>query len=309
LIKLVKSLFKLAEGLLVIFLPLVIFYWTLSLIDIDIIKPITAIAGAVIEPLMIPFKSFIKYRVKYNNVNVDYSVLIFAGMIVLSAYVLNICGHILTYMEKIAEKIKNKIKEQEQLIIKAQEKKEYVKELNKNKTIYVALKLIKQEPKEAYLIQNEGDDLFSVGLVDSYENSIINICTKFSAKIFGNVGGAKNVHGFIFDDVDKFLEYLPFLKDRIEEINSGMLDLNVKFDYKAACHCSYSDVSSDVDFEILNRIINLCGIGEIYLSELLKRRLDVMDTIKGFNFFSRGVYLIKDKQVDLFRLQFEKSEE
>ena len=99
------------------------------------------------------------------------------------------------------------------------------------------------------------------------------------------------------------MQFLPYLTERIEEINKGMLDLNVKFSYKTACHCSITDASAGVDFNITSKILNLCGDKEILLSELLKNRLDLTEN-KNFKLNSRGIYLIKDKQMDVFKIQF-----
>jgi hypothetical protein len=305
LIKFIKGLFKLVEGILFIFLPVVVFYWALTLVNIDIVKPFTAILGSFIDPLIVPFKSSIEYSVEYDkDYTVNYTILFFAGIVLGTAFMFTIIGRILDFIEKILNKIKLNVKKQEKLRKKREEKQEFIKEVTKNNTLYVMLKLTRNQPKESYLMKDKKDDFFSVGLVDSYETSLANVYKKFSGKTYKNPDGTNNLNNYIFTDINKFLEFLPFLKERVEEVNKGMIDLNVKFDYKIACHCSYSDASALVDFEITSGILNLCGDREILLSELLKDLLETTDN-NNFRLFSRGIYLIKDKQMDVFKLKFD----
>ena len=301
-IKFLKGLSKLIEGILFIFLPIVVFYWSLTLINLDIVKPFITMLGSFIDPLILPFKSYLEYKITYeNDYTVDYTILLFAVMILCTAFMFTIIGSILDFINKIIEKTKHKIKMQEVIRKKQEQKQSFINEVVKNNTVYVVLKLTKNLTKESYLIK-EDDDFFSVGLVDSYETSLKNIYKKFHAKSFENLGGTSGLNNYIFTDINKFLEYLPFFIERIEEVNKGMNDLNIKFSYEIACHCSYSDTSAEVDFDITSAILNLCGNREILLSELLKSRLGVLEN-KNFKLYSRGIYLIKDKQMDIFKFK------
>ncbi len=301
-IKLIKGIFRLAEGITFLFLPIVVFYWAISLINLDIVKPLTFLLGAFIDPLISPFKDYIEYSINYNSFAVNYTILIFAGMVLFAGVTLAIIGRIFEFFESISNKVSLKIKEQDVLKKKQELKMAYVKEVSKNNTLYVTLKLIKNEPKEAYLIKNDGDDFFSVGLVDSYENSLASVYKKFSGYQHSNFGGGEKIYNYIFSDINKFLEFLPFFINRVDEVNKGMIDLNIKFDYKLACHCSYSDASSDIDIDITANILNLCGNREILLSEILKSRLEIIPNLQ-YKLNSRGIYLIKEKQMDIFKLK------
>ncbi|OGH95940.1 MAG: hypothetical protein A2039_02735 [Candidatus Melainabacteria bacterium GWA2_34_9] len=302
-IKLLKGLFKLIEGILFIFLPIVVFYWSLTLINLDVVRPFITILGSFIDPLILPFKSYLEYKITYeNDYTVDYTILFFAVMILCTAFIFTLIGRILDFINNIIEKIQNKIKMQDVIRKKQEEKQAYINEVTKNNTIYVVLKLTRNQTKEAYLIKSEDADFFSVGLVDSYESSLKNVYKKFNGKNFGRLGGTNGLNNYIFTDINKFLEYLPFFMERIEEVNKGMQDLNIKFSYEIACHCSYSDASAQVDLDITSTILNLCGDREILLSELLKSRLGVTEN-KTFKLYSRGIYLIKDKQMDVFKFK------
>lgn len=302
-IKLLKNLNKLIEGILFLILPVVIFYWALSLVNLDFVKPFIVGLGSIIDPLMSPFKDFVHYTVDYDTFTVDYSILLFAGLILAAALTLTLLGHILNFIDIIIEKIQFKIKLSEDLRKKQEEKQEFINEIKKNNTFYVIVKLTRLEPKDSYLLKSENDDFFSVGLIDSYESSLANIYKKYSAKLHTN-GGYNNFNTYIFNDIGKVLEFLPFFMNRVEEVNKGMLDLNIKFDYKIVLHCSYSSTSAPVDIEIASKILNLCDNKEILLSEILKNRLDIIENPK-YRLYSRGIYLINDKQMDVFKLKLE----
>lgn len=302
--KYLKGLNKLIEGLLFLLLPLVVFYWSLTLIKFDIVKPFISILGSFIDPMMLPFKTFIEYKVYYTDYTIDYTILIFAGIVLVTAFLFTINGHLLNFVEEIINRAKIQAQLQENLKKQEEAKQEYLKEVNRYQTIYVLLKLIKNEPNASYLIKKDENDFFSAGIVDSYESSLSNAYKKFSARHVGAKSIGHNMHGYIFTNLNKFLEYLPFFMGKLEEVNKGMLDLNIKFEYEIACHCSYSDSTSDVDFEIASKILNLCGKQEILLSELLKNRLELLEN-SNFKLHSRGIYLIHDKQMDVYKLQFD----
>lgn len=305
--KYLKGLCQLISGILFILLPVVIFYWSLTLVNLEFIKPLVAVLASFIDPILAPVKPYILYAHNYETFSVDYTILIFAGLLLILAFVFVGIGNIFDFIDELIDEIKLKLKKRELIKRKEEERQEYLNELGKNKTIYVILKLIKNTPKESYLIKDSGEDFFSVGLVDSYENSLSDLYKKFFAKYHGHIGDYNDTHGYIFNDINRFLSYLNFFAARVEEVNKGMLDLNIKFDYKIACHCSISDASADVDFEITSKILNLSGNREILLSELLKSRLEIMEKSENnqFKLLSRGIYLIKDKQIDVFKLQYD----
>lgn len=300
-LKLFKGLNKFIEGILYVFIPIIVFYWSLTLVNLDIIRPLVIVIGVFIEPLMHPLKNYITFIVHYDGFSVDYTILVFAGLILAIAVLFTINGNILTFIEIIIEKIKYEAKIKDRKRKAKETEEEYIKEINKNRTIYVLLKLTRNQVRESYLIKDDGNDFFSVGLIDSYENSIYEFYKKFSGKPCGIIGGVNNQRGFIFTDINDFLKFLPYLSERIEEINKGMLDLNTVFTYKTACHCSLTDANADIDLDITAKILNLCGNKEILLSELIKERLELTEN-KNFKLYSRGIYLINDKQMDVFKL-------
>jgi len=302
LLKYIRNFFKFIEGLLYIYLPVVIFYWSLTLINLDVVKPFTSILGSLIDPLIEPWKWLISTKVDFEGFTIDYTILFYAGIVLVTALIFTMIGKILIKIENLTNLIANKIKQKEFLLKKRLEKEEQIKVINKNKTIFLILKLVKSQAKESYLVREGQDDFFSVGLVESYENSLLNDFKKFEGKEY-KMELPHLEKAMIFTDLDRLIEFFPFFERRIEDVNKGMLDLNIKFDYKISCHCSVSEASAEIDFEITSNILNLCGTREILMSEMLKNRLDLLQNPK-FKMFSRGIYLIKDKQMDVFKFKY-----
>lgn len=301
--KYLKEFNKLIEGLLFLFLPVVLFYWSLTLINLDIVKPIISFLGMFIDPLIEPIREMITYRAIYADYTVDYTILLFSAIILVLAFALTLNGHILCYVEGKMEQTKIKQKNKEILKHKQEQKEEFIRDISQNKVIYVIFKLIKIKPTESYLVKEGDDDFFSENMITSYQNTILNIFKKNSATFYGNIENDQTKYGYMFFDVENFLEFLPNLTSKIEEINKGMNDLNTQFEFKISCHCSFTEASADVDFLIASKILNLCGNKEILLSELLKNRLEITGS-SDFNLYSRGVYLIQDKQMDVYKLQY-----
>ena len=303
-LKFLKKANKLIEGVLFLVLPVVVFYWSLTLVNLDIVKPLISALGSVIDPFIDPIRPFITYSNNYDNMTVDYTILIFATILMCTAFLFTLNGNILDYIDTTLEKVKEKKLQREKIKQQEEERQAYVQEINRNRTIYVILKLIKNAPNEAYLVKDESNDFFSAGIIESYERSIKEAYLKFGGETYNKFSNEENLNCFIFYDINKFLHYLPYLMDRVEEVNKGMLELNIKFDYQVACHCSYSEASAEVDLGITHKILNLAGSKEILLSELLKCRLDTLCD-RDFKLFSRGIYLLNDKQMDVYKIQFD----
>jgi uncharacterized protein YggT (Ycf19 family) len=301
--KFIKALNKFFEGILFIFLPIIVFYWSLSLVNLDIVKPIMAILGLIIDPMVYPFRPLITYVANYQTYSVDYTVLFFAGLVLAAALLCTLNGHILRFIEEKMSEALELQKEKETLKHLEEEKREYHREVNKNSTIFVALKLIKNQPVASYLIKEDKNDFFSGGLVDSYESSICKAHLKFGGTNFNFKNSDESIVYFIFNDLQRFLDYLPYIEERVQEVNKGMLDLNICFDYKIAAHCAISDASAEADYQVVMKMLNLCAEKEVLLSEILKNRLELKEN-KNYKLFSRGIYLINDKQMDVYKLQF-----
>lgn len=301
--KLLKDFNKIIEGILFLILPIIVFYWSLTLLNIDIVRPLIAAVGLIIDPLIEPFRPYISYSMSYENMTVDYTVLLFAAGVLCTAFLFTVNGAVLQFIEDKCNEIDNIRRHKENLKQEEEERQAYIRTLNKNRTIYVIFRLIKNAPKESYLLKEGKQDFFSGGIIESYEKSVLEAYLKFGGEKRENTTDTENAECFIFYDIYKFLKFLPFLIERINEVNKGMFDLNVKFDYKIAAHCAYSDASAEADFSITSKILNLASSKEILLSELLKCRIDTLEN-QNFILLSQGIYLLNDKQTDVFKIEF-----
>ena len=139
------------------------------------------------------------------------------------------------------------------------------------------LRIIKIKQHEDYLVKGD-DGPFSVGLVDSYQLSLVNLAKKFSGKQYHNFNAGEETYSFVFTDIEKFLQYLKFLNQKMKEINKGTAELNTIFDTEIACSCSYSIATIDNDLAFIHKILKLCGKGEILITDTLKERIKALNS-------------------------------
>jgi len=297
-LKLLKTLSKICEGILWLYLPIVLFYWSLTLINLDAISPLKAVVGSIVQPLV----AIIEEYFNFGGAGVNYAPLILGIMVIILAVVFIITLKILNFIEKKLNDVKIKIKEQQELKIKLQEKEAHIQELEKNKVLFIMLKVDKSQQHENYLVKSDKDS-FTVGLVDSYETSIKNIAKNFSGKEYNDINAGSEIKNYIFTDTEKFLIYLIYLIDKIKEINKGTADLNTIFTYTITCSCGYDAATAQTDFQITGKMLNLAGNNEILITETLRKKFEYLDTDIQMKFESKGLYILDNKDVDVYRLK------
>ncbi len=304
-IKYIKTFVKIFEGLMWLYLPVVMIYWSLSLIELNAIIPLKATIGVIIMPLVIIIDKYFDFQFVFRNTEVDYTPVILAGAVTVSALLAMFASNVLDFIEEKLEIARIEILKQKEIKTKAKEKKMMAQELNRNKILYVMLKLKKVQRHETYLINNDKDS-FTVGLIDSYENTIKNIAKNFSGKEYKGFDAGSEVSNFVFTDTEQFLLYLHYLNEKVKEINKGTADdLNTIFSYGVACSCSQDFATVKTDFQLTGKILNLVGSEEIFITSILKQKLKNLDTDINMKFESKGVYILDNKDFDIFKLKLE----
>jgi len=301
--KFLKTLIKIFEGILWLYLPVVIFYWILLPVEFPFIKALKSFIGIFIEPLLVPLNSNFDFIFRYEDQEIGYGVLVLAGLVIFVILLAMASVKIIEVLEGRIFHLKIKIGQQERQKIKEQELKVIQEELNKNKVIFAMLKIIKKQEHEEYLVKAD-DSPFSVGLVDSYQTSLVNLAQKFSGNEYTNFNAGPDTYNFVFNDEERFLQYLKFLGQRMDEINKGTADLNTVFSFEIACSCGYSLVTAEADFSILAKILKLCGDKEILVTEKLKNKISGVKGFSGIKIAPKGLYMLDNHHLDVYLLQF-----
>ncbi|HSA06392.1 MAG TPA: hypothetical protein P5556_04370 [Candidatus Gastranaerophilales bacterium] len=302
--KFLKTLNKICEGLMWLYLPIIMFYWSLTLINLSAIAPLKALFGKLVQPLVILLDKSFNFQFTFGEAQVDYTPVILAIFVALMALVFIINSKILDFVDEKLKDLNKNLEIKKQKDIKSKEHESLLKELNKNKVIYVILKLIKIEKHESYLVKNENDS-FSVGLIDSYEISIKNIAKNFSGKEYKDpvINSDPNLSGYIFTDVEQFIIYITYLTEKIKEINKGTADLNTVFSFSVASSCSYTTATANIDFQLANKVLNLAKAEEVLITDLLKQKLKHLNSNFSLKFESKGMYMIDNKSIDVHGLK------
>lgn len=296
-----KTINKLIEGILWLYLPFVLIFWALSPIDFALIKGLRALLSVFIQPLITVLENNFEFSYSFEGSDITYTPLVLAGLVMLAIVSTIINAKTLDFIDNNILKFRMKMTQQAILSEKEKKQQSFNEELEKNKVIYVMLKILKTQRHDEYLVKND-DSAFSVGLIDSYQTSIVKLAEKFSGKEYKNFDAGADTYSFVFADVESFLQYFKVLRKRVTEINKGTADLNSVFNYKIACSCSYSLVTADTDLSITHKLLNLCAESEILITQTLKDKINLYNNSFKLKVEPKGLYMLNEHQVDVHRL-------
>ncbi len=297
-----KTINKLIEGLLWLYLPLVLFYWIITPVSFSPVLALRGYLAVIIEPLIIALDNNFNFSFFYADEDISYTPLVLAGLVVLAAIATIVNAKILDVIEEIAIKFKIKIDQKTLQSKKEKEKQNFQEELARNKTIFLALKVIKVQKHEEYLVKSD-DGPFSAGLIESYQTSIVSLAKKFSGKEYTKFEASPDVYNFIFTDEERFLQYLKYLDRRIKEINKGTAELNNVFNYEIACSCGYSMVTAEKDFALTGSMLKLCAHDETLITDTLKNKLQAFNDKFNLKFHPKGLYILNEQNVEVHKLK------
>ncbi len=304
-LKCLKTLIKIFEGLMWLYMPIIIFYWTLTLIQLDALTPLRTVVGIPVYPVIGFLNEYFNFQFYFGESEIDYTPFVLTIIVGLSIFISIFISNSLDFIDEKIEKIKIEWLKKQDIDAKKKLKNIHIKELNKNKIIYVLFKILKIESHENYLVQKD-DDSFSIGLIDSYETSIKNIAKSFSGKEFKSFSNDPALNSFIFTDTEQFVIFLKYFIEKIKEINKGTKDdLNTVFNYTIACSCSYDTATAETDLSLTKKVLNLVGNNEIFITDILKQKLDHIDTDLYMEFESKGIYILDEKDLDIYKLRID----
>lgn len=306
-IKFLTLINRLLEGFCWLYLPIILLYWALTLITIAAIEPLKNIVGIIVQPPVRAIDEYFNFQFMLGGTEVDYTPIALAGVVTICAICSVLTTQILDFISIKINDVKMEILRKTEIKNQQKEKEAYLQELERNKTIYMLLKLEKVQKHESYLVQQE-EDIFSKGMIESYETSIKNMAKNFAGVEYKNFENKNGAVCFVFNDAKKFIKYINIFTNKIPEINQGTADLNTIFSYIMACSCSYDVATAETDLIITERILNLVGKNEIYLTSLLKEKLENVETDLNLKFESKGLYLFDKKDIEVYKMQIKQDE-
>ncbi|OGI05138.1 MAG: hypothetical protein A2287_06830 [Candidatus Melainabacteria bacterium RIFOXYA12_FULL_32_12] len=300
--KLLKGFVKLIEAISLLLVPIIMFYWFLTLINLQAIKPFIAILGYVFSPFLSFIKVYANFNIKYEDITVDFAPFILASIFVVVFFVFSGFEKILDNVELMIKENKKKIQEAREREQQELQRMKYLEELAKNKITYLVLKFRQKETANAYLYVGR-EDVFGEGILGTMVNDIINKSKGFNGRQADGFEGEDGACNFIFYNIIDAIDYAFYVHNKVVEINKEVLDQSKRFYYGIACHCSYSEATEGQDFVSTTKFLNLGGDNEVIVSELFKKKYEALKEDTNLIFESKGIYNIEDKQVEIFDLK------
>lgn len=300
--KFLKGLIKFIQAILLFSIPLILSYWFLSVLNLEPIKPFVAILGSMFDPFIDFIKLYLHYQIVYDNVTVDFDPLILAVTVMVLVFILIGFENIFNEIDKIIAKAKEKVRETKEKHYIEIQKMDFIEELAKNKVTYSLMKLRKKQSSFSYLYKAE-EDLFGGGVFSTMVNDIINKAKELNGKIIDDYNEENGEKAYIFYNVTDAIDYAFFVHNKVNEINTEVLDQAEKLFYSFSFHCAYSEATANMDLQITKKILMLGSDDEIIVSELFKNKYEALKAESNILFESKGIYCINENEIEIFQLK------
>ena len=300
--KFLRTIIILIEGILLFLIPVVLFYWFLLILDLNILQPIVYFLGKVFNPFLSVINLFVHFQINYKEKVIDLNPFLLAVVLLLITFVFYGIEKVLNFIEFIINKAIIRAKELKQIEQIELIKKDFLEALAKNKFTYIVLKFCKIETSSAYLY-NSSDDFFSEGVLSSVLKGLVDSSEKFNGKKHTNFTGEDDTYNYIFYEITDGIDFIFNVHNRVMEINDKILDQSQRLYFTASFNCGYSEETSDKDILTANKILNLCDKDQILASELFRNKYEAVKEESNIKFISKGIYNINNDQIEIFELK------
>ena len=237
--RLLKGITKFFEGILLLLIPLILFFWFLSVINLQFTKPFEAILGAMFNPYLDSIKALVQTELVYSDTNVDFAPLILSAIVLAGFFVFFAVEKILDIIDNTFNHVKKQTQETQKHKEADLMRIKFIEELARNKVIYLSVKFKQKATSSAYLYR-EDNDFFGAGILGTMINDICLKAKDFNAKRIYDFKGENNTFYFVFYDIVEAIDYAFFINNKTVEINRDVLDQGKKLYYLISCHCAYS---------------------------------------------------------------------
>jgi hypothetical protein len=297
-----KTIVKIIEAILLLMIPLAMFYWFFSSINLYYIKPFAAILGIIFEPAIALIRPYFHYQGVYNDVIINFDPFFLALVLIALFFIFSGAEKALDNLEELFEHTSNRVKRNKEKKQAELFKIKHMEEMERNKITYMVLKFKKKETKSAYLY-SRNSDLFSGGLFNTMINDAIAKSKDYKGKYEKNENGENVTYNFVFSNIDDAIDYAFYINSKTKDINKEVLDQGEKLYYSVVCHCSQTEVTANSDHEMLRKMLTFGGDNEILVSELFKNTYEALKEESNLLFRSKGIYIMNNAEVEIFTLK------
>ncbi|MFH0702287.1 MAG: hypothetical protein V2B14_01955 [bacterium] len=300
--KFIKEFIKFIEGILLLLVPIMVFYWFLYTINLKVLTPLILILGNLFNPVISIVKLYGNFQMVSNDTTIDFAPLIAAVVVLISSFVFSGLEKFLCILEQKVNQEKIKAKQDEEKKQLELEKIKYLNGLAKNRIAYFVLKFNKKACSSSYLYSNNEDDFSVEKWFEAVINGIFDASVGFKAKRYKELEQNSDRYYFVFYSILDVIKYSSYLFNRIKEVNNEFAKQGMNLSASIACHCSYSEDTAHSDFSITSKILNLGGENEMLVSELFKNKYDILEEEVDLKVISKGVYHIENNQIEIYQV-------
>lgn len=142
-IKFLKLISRILEGFCWLYLPITLLYWALTLVSLVAIEPLRNVVGIIVQPPVRAIDEYFNFQFMLGGTEIDYTPVVLAGGVTLCAVCLVLTAQILDFISIKINDVKMEMLRKAEIRNQQKEKEAYLQELERNKTIYMLLKLEK----------------------------------------------------------------------------------------------------------------------------------------------------------------------
>ena len=299
----IKRFLKALEGIFILLIPVILFYWLLIILNLPALKPFVAIFDYIFNSPLNLIRLYMNLSIKNNNLTIDFAPIILAIICFGFSIVMMNLVKVVNLIEKSIKNIQNisaeiKIKNDIEL-----ERLKYLEYLKNHDNIYLILKLITKNNEDSYLFKQE-EDFFSKGIVNNLINGVIDAAVNFyNAQKHSKFNEKNETYNFIFPSTKDAVDYIIYLQNRMIEINREVLDQSTNVSYSVVCHCGCGEDNDIGNLKLSYKILGLVGEKQILVSDIFKNRYVELEAQDKIIFNPKGIYNLGDNEIEIFELK------
>jgi len=300
--KLLCDFFKLIQVISLLLVPATVLYWLLLQFDLAALNGIKTVLTMAMAPLVAFVNIFGTFITVYDGVTIDFAGLIGAGLLILLATIANRLESFFGFLDDKINVAKEKARMYKVELLEEQRRiAAYLRELERNRIVYMMLKLRKRESNLSYLCSLD-DENKEESESSKIIKEIVEYSSKFNCKKTEKIEEDTNTYNFVFHSIDEAIDYSFYVRNKVVNASSELMKIGEKLVFSISLHCAVSEGTLYRDLPLMEKILNLAGENQILSSELFKNRYTEFKEESNIKFKSLGLYRILNDNIEVFHL-------
>lgn len=295
--RLIGSILKGISGLLILFIPFLIIYWILSILEMEPTQFLVNILGGIFLPFLGIIESITNNpNFDVADFNVKLSPIILTGILLATSAILNILAKVVQKFDETVNLATAKTKVHMVQKQKEEEKKEAQRLMMEKSIAYVVVRHNSQTTSSAYLVSS---GLSHEDITNMFKEHV-NKYQYHDAELAKQSTDDNMV--IIFDNVAASLTYALNIMDGTKSLNLQLDKAGTKLDANIGIYSTSPTDSKANSIFIANKICNLSEPGEISVSKTVKD-IFMHDRVENtLRFTSKGMYDLGE-EVEIFAVK------